>query len=253
MDAISIPEIALQKVSLPNIALLGHVDNAELTYISDGLAFHLDGINKGGVEGKWTDLVGGVEFTPTEDGVVWGENFVNGNLESERIISVLNGTGTVEIAYQATIASKAGYALFYSGQPVKGFAIGQTLNYYWLNGIYLSGGYGAKLSTLLYKYCDPYIVSSNRLLTLCNGRTYNSVPMNGWNFTSSKAKIFRSEGFCNIYSIRIYDRLLTESEMRHNQEVDKKRFGLTIIEPVMTLDETYNDETEAVGMGADPE
>ena len=30
----------------------------------------------------------------------------------------------------------------------------------------------------------------------------------------------------NVYSVRIYDRALTESEAKTNQEVDRKRFNL---------------------------
>lgn len=33
------------------------------SYITDGLVFYLDGINKGTNEGKWTDLAGGVQWT----------------------------------------------------------------------------------------------------------------------------------------------------------------------------------------------
>lgn len=76
---ISLPKIAIFKVTLPSVHLIGHPDEED--YIKDGLVFWLDGIDKGGEEGKWVDLVGGVEFTP--DAAVaaeWGANYVRGKL-----------------------------------------------------------------------------------------------------------------------------------------------------------------------------
>lgn len=73
--------------------------------------------------------------------------------------------------------------------------------------------------------------------------------VNGTNLTATKSNPWRVQYSLRInplktlsfHSIRIYDRLLSEAEMRHNQEVDRKRFKLTFPEPIMTLEYEEDD------------
>lgn len=51
--------------------------NNRLEYITDGLVFHMDGLNKGSNPNYWTDTVGGLQFayvtgvTPSNNGIVF--------------------------------------------------------------------------------------------------------------------------------------------------------------------------------------
>lgn len=59
MQKVTIPKITLPKIELGSANLPGYVHDTAPGYIDDGLVFWLDGIDKGGVHGKWIDLVGG--------------------------------------------------------------------------------------------------------------------------------------------------------------------------------------------------
>ena len=59
----------------------------------------------------------------------------------------------------------------------------------------------------------------------------NSLNMESW--SSSPKYPFMISGYANgwrlkgkIYSIRVYNRALTQDEINHNYEMDKKRFGI---------------------------
>lgn len=72
MDAVRLPTATLP-VASPVREAKTH------GYITDGLVFHLDGINKGAKEGMWVDLVSGVEFAPDGE-VEWGRIMLQDSL-----------------------------------------------------------------------------------------------------------------------------------------------------------------------------
>jgi len=98
-----------------------------------------------------------------------------------------------------------------------------------------------------------HTVSANKKLMLHNmAANYNVASNDYWILRASHAIVGNNLNAQQYHSIRIYDRLLTEAEMRHNQEVDRRRFKLTFPEPTMTLEYEYGDDyPEPSGMGQD--
>ena len=77
-------------------------------------------------------------------------------------------------------------------------------------------------------YFNMYKNTQKRNITKMN---QYSVNLNNFNFNPYPLYIGSRSGtqyFCkmNLASIRIYNRVLTEEEIKHNYDVDKVRFGL---------------------------
>lgn len=206
-------------------------------YITNGLAFHLDGLERGGVAGHWIDKVGNVDFTLTNctenaDNVQFSTSLHStaaaasiGNFQSNvcTIEAVLERDNTKAGIF--TTPTNGGICLvIHQANNQIGFnATGRTLYRY----NYTSSTHTGK-----------QILSVNDDAALCNGvaLTRNStntvfvnstVPTVG-SFTGSYGDLWWFNG--KIYAIRIYNRKLTQEEMLQNQQVDNERFnlGLTI-------------------------
>lgn len=194
-------------------------------YIRKGLVFHLDGINKGKNEGKWTDLISKVQFTPDGE-VTFYPDFVRGELNTEHPLPWDAETSTIEICGEY-IDYPYGERWFMSNTPLgiscgtwasmpfKGFYFSTKAAasyYYDLNNGFPKKGIlrlSANAKAIVFN-TKPQIVSSNNNWKYFIGSSVNV----GDDVTKNK----------KIYSIRIYNRHLTEEEMLHNQEVDYKRF-----------------------------
>ena len=217
---------------MPSVHLVGHsTDKAD--YIKDGLVFWLDGIDKGGEDVKWVDLVGGVEFTPNGE-VEWGKNYVKGRLDALIPVIYPIQTSTIEVA--VTYDTKG---LFFNSGSLSGICSGVVSNNLLITHD-SSIRIGYRDAALL--IAGIHTISANSNLMLHNFRAQQiRIDSDQWNLRSSVA-ILNPNRFSSVtfHSIRIYDRLLTEAEMRHNQEVDRRRFKLTLPEPIMTLE--YEEE-----------
>ena len=227
-------------------------------YIQDGLSLHLDGINKGDVENQWTDLVNGVAFPnhgaiPTEN--AWRFNGVDswlGFQGSEYDLEFDNENCTIEWAYykdsigQAPSTDGAGFSLCTFGTVTSGdshtvglqFASAYRAKY--INDMFVDGTRGETGGP--HVWADPNIdiinahsVSVNKKYAFDNEAKLVSLSANHWTTnTGGRAigctfKDGRPAYYCRagkVFAIRIYNRILTEDEMRHNQEVDNKRFSL---------------------------
>lgn len=232
------------------------VSYQEHGYIADGLVFHLDGIDKGANEGAWTDLVGGVEFenygaTPLYDGWRFDNDY---NTKAKYYLIHNTGlnfsydTHTIEIVIKSNTTSTSEISIFRSG-------IYKSLSI---------GFYSNRIIPVIDGYNDCYypyilnkgvsIISINKNHGIANlsslEKTYKLCWGSGYDMNKSLIGGFLEypKSFNGIiYSIRIYDRLLTENEMRHNQEVDYDRFikdiGKTIIvtSSTDTVDLTINE------------
>lgn len=80
------------------------------------------------------------------------------------------------------------------------------------------------------QYRNAMLTQGSTQLTLCVGDSFTSlVPSysEAKTFTVGDAIISRPP-FCNakLYSVRVYDRVLTDAEVSHNYAIDKARFGL---------------------------
>ena len=199
-------------------------------YVQYGLIFHLDGINKG-VGSDWTDLIGGVQFTSSGATSMQDSYYFS----SSSYLNKFNGwdTGsddfTVEVCYYYT-GSNSIYSVF-------GFGGGASSKYplFYKGGNYITwiqGGYLYDCSS--FQTNSKYTVSLNNTRGLVNGNSISILSSTDYWSTGSEMRIGKlaGGGAANypfngyIYSIRIYNRRLSQAEQLQNQQMDNQRFNL---------------------------
>ena len=233
MDKLRIPGVSLPKLSLPYVSPIGHPDEGD--YIRDGLVFWLDGIDKGGVDGKWIDKVGGVYFALQADEVQAAGVLVKRNIPcaTGEVLNYPYKTSTIEACF--TVDSFKDNNVFDGGFP-SGLAIGYYANSKSIYGCVHPQGICFNCPTFANGRW-PHSVSFANALAMMDKQRLVYQRVDAWN-TSTVMGFKGKWASANpvFHSVRIYDRLLTEEEMRHNQEVDCRRFNLTFPDPIMTLE-----------------
>ena len=207
------------------------------SYVKNGLVLWLDGIKKGNTSGVWTDQISGHVFTPYNNSVVFGTDYVsldgtmNCYLQNTTFVTPLASTGTIEIVisdYSATVTQ-----IVYMPGVTGGIAFGilNPNHFLWT---------ATSPSQKKYPLQDTYRTISvfgegNYATAIANGVSLSSDGTDGWanvlSGTNFIGKRKSGNSFAGkIYAIRIYNRRLTESEIIKNQCLDNKRFnlGLTI-------------------------
>ena len=215
-------------------------------YVQDGLVFQLDGIDKGNVEGAWVDRKAGRQFT-LNNCIVNSNNIEFNGTDSEAIDNDHYTLPTVPENYTIEVV------LYYGG----GSGI-LTHN--------SSSGYGSPMMVSLYSAAYYFTIGRNlyavealpenkymclqaqsmgqEIQVNCNGdvlasrRGNNSIidnnffddgrPSVGCVWTSSSDRAGQLLG--KVYSIRLYNRLLTEEEKYNNMVVDYMRFRIPIMD-----------------------
>ena len=218
-------------------------------YIQEGLVFHLDGIEKGSVSGKWIDCKGGAEW------VNHGATSLQNGFSFDGVDDYFEGVDsgvytddayTIEVAFDSETSGSV-YFVFVD-------AYGREIMCYVPNfqskEWYLSKSAAAKKNNP-----NPYgaivvngdggtgvkIVSLTTAATGTNGGVVNGVAKST-NICEYSCDAIgrigcrRKDSVNNfffkgkVYSVRIYNRRLTTSEMKQNQAEDNTRFnlGLTI-------------------------
>ena len=207
-------------------------------YITEGLIFWLDGINKGNVHGKWTDLIGGIEFTPDDESVIFNDNnvycpvtkglFYNGQIEAPL------SSYTIEVAVWGILGGTSYFTTGY-GNNSQMMGVGS----YGAVAVMSAGGInnGMRGATGILYNTYAYRLMSGNLLGHVSNFVVNTPFNNGdsiWAQVPGIATVGRGLCYGNhetekrIYSIRIYNRQLSTSEMIHNQQIDNERFGFGI-------------------------
>ena len=217
-------------------------------YVQDGLVFQLDGIDKGNVEGAWVDRKAGRQFT-LNNCIVNSDNIEFNGTDSEAIDNDNYTLPTVPENYTIEVV------LYYGG----GSGI-LTQN--------SSSGYGSPMMVALYSTSYYFTIGrnlyavealpenkymclqaqsmgqNNTIQVNCNGdvlasrKGNNSIidnnffadgrPSIGCVWTSSSDRAGNLLG--KVYSIRLYNRLLTEEERYNNMVVDYMRFRIPIMD-----------------------
>lgn len=201
-------------------------------YIKDGLIFWLDGINKGNDPEKWVDLIGNREFVLTdcsfaENGIVFTQTSsgyylgsIGNSALTDTIECATSGLGTVMCILYPSNKNNGNFITMIHGA-------GTNLGWGSDGNSYARGDVPAN--------CKMISVSNE--LIIANGlrRGYGSNDTWGRNTTDYTGIGYRPHKgdyhfVGTMYSVRIYNRHLTEEEMIHNQKVDNQRFnlGLTI-------------------------
>ena len=198
-------------------------------YVSAGLVSHFDGIDKGNTSGRWESLVGSAYYT------------LNTHSTAETNAVVMDGAGVITGTNRVSIGGKAGTI------EVCAQYLGSATSCIVLNGsasgqicfIIGAAGYGFCVNGGSNQWNTTKVAlftcSANNDRLVLNGVNGGTKATNNWSSYSDTIG-GRASGsnkyYANIriYSIRIYNRLLTEAEMLQNQRIDNTRFnlGLTI-------------------------
>lgn len=238
-------------------------------YVQDGLVFHLDGINKGNVQGSWVDLIDGVDFpnhgaTSVEKG--WhldGTDDYLGYIDAienaitqqyvagSKDLAFNNRECTIEVCfYKDVINVSAGAAnsgvsicdfgtVGAAGVTTMGFLGVYSSGKKYINKMYSGDANNVYEDNYLYA-TNAHSISMNKTRAFDNANSISSLGVTHWSTNTGGRFIgttMPSDGpkfffGGTIYAIRIYNRILTEAEMRQNQRVDNARFelGLTLPE-----------------------
>ena len=217
-------------------------------YVQDGLVFQLDGIDKGNVEGAWVDRKAGRQFT-LNNCIVNSDNIEFNGTDSEAIDNDNYKFPTVPENYTIEVV------LYYGGGTI--LTQNSTTTSYgspMMVALY-STAYYLTIGRNLYavealpenKYmCLQALANgqNNTIQVNCNGdvlasrRGNNSIIKNDF-FADGRPSIgcvwtspTERAGYLlgKVYSIRLYNRLLTEEERYNNMVVDYMRFRIPIMD-----------------------
>jgi hypothetical protein len=211
-------------------------------YVTNGLVLWLDGLNRGGVAGKWHDLIGTEvatltgEYAELTDGVDFYSGNGYGVFTSSHKINYLNGS--IEFAVELTAVETTGRPVCCIGGNYeiggtiasKSGSTGPVIRFYYQN-------VGVKAWTLPNSEIGQlkFTASGNNARGIINGITADAYEnFSGMTPYSMYRLASRGDGNTKfkgiIHALRVYNRQLTADEMLNNQRLDNKRFnlGLTI-------------------------
>jgi len=219
----------------------------ENSYIQDGLVFQLDGIADGGVSGHWIDLKQNGDFVLAETiskndyGFVFPTSDASGRaILSGSLTIPSHSTATVQICFRDNVntgtRNTAECAIFNTMVN----SSGPFLRYYYNKGedwIKISTSKNSAYSRAVYPSMNQDKTMIDSTISIAPGIGY----LNGQEVTLASLSGGYGSG-SNIYiggltnqricycAIRMYNRILTASEIVHNQKIDNIRFnlGLTI-------------------------
>lgn len=223
-------------------------------YIQDGLVQMYDGIENAGWGSHnansaiWKDLVGNRDWQ-LMNGASFGDNCfitaenysISATYDSSLVLPREKHV-TQEIVFHIISKPSATTTIIFFGQTVKYDGYNMAIR--------ILAGYPDRWNLKAGNFLDPsYIITGSPQSVV--GIYTSSVE--GWNTSMNSAKVNNvakkishstagiargavpcisygtGQGFYGrIYAIRVYDRKLTDAELTHNFELDKKRFNLTM-------------------------
>lgn len=203
-------------------------------YIQDGLAFHLDGIERGDNPNRWHELVNGVDMI-LDDPSLMESNCINctrdrgyGAYLADNTISVDGFNGTVEVVIHPAndLSGRTSFVfagnINYSSQNAILALYGGTTVYHTINNAPVH-----RLNTT----SGAMIISANNTLAIQNGAELSKSGSDYYNTGTSRLQVgysgsINNQFFGRIYAIRVYNRRLTQEEILQNQRNDNIRFNL---------------------------
>lgn len=189
-------------------------------YVKDGLIFWLDGINKGNDDTAWTDLVGGIKF-PYNNNVIINNNnirFVGKILYSDIPRMFPWVFSTIEVVCD----------FINTGVVFMPCAADNICFGFYRNTIVHRS---RERSPIYPTYTNDKYFSISSIRGYINGIEIISQSSDSWNFNNNTRLQLggRDTGtlyYGSVYSIRIYNKLLTQDEILYNYNIDKERFNL---------------------------
>lgn len=199
-------------------------------YVTNGLILHLDGINKGTTPNHWDSLVGGHSFE-NFGAISNADNFqFSGSqyLSCDTFDGIGMMVGTIEIVANYDSSSHSNMILFFPkyadmlcfGCYNKKNILFSTTNmeiYQALSTNILKGTMSINDDRMLY--------NGNNINRQTNTGSYGGYD-NTKSYIGKRNTSTPNSYYGKIYSIRIYNRKLSESEMLNNYNVDHNRFNL---------------------------
>ena len=218
-------------------------------YVQDGLVFQLDGIDKGNVEGAWVDRKAGrqftlnncivnsdnIEFNGTDSEAIDNDNYTFPTVpENYTIEVVLYYGGGSGILTQNSTATGYGSPMIVSLYSTTNYlTIGRNLyavealpeNKY----MCLQAQAKGKTNTIQVN-CNGDVLATRKGTDsiIGNNKFADGRPSVGCVWISSSDRAGQLLG--KVYSIRLYNRLLTEEERYNNMVVDYMRFRIPIMD-----------------------
>ncbi|MBO7510966.1 MAG: hypothetical protein J6T35_07260, partial [Bacteroidales bacterium] len=209
-----------------------------LQYIQDGLVFFLDG--KDFVAGQaWVDKIGNVAFTMTDctkdgDGVRFNGASSHGNRNSTLDFPCQSYTIEMVVKLEKAVNAAADSVVVFNSGPSGGFALGMSYNDNRHLRTY-TNQVATQNANIAYEApaVGTHRYSLNKNVSVLNGEKLvsNSYAMANW-AVADGATIGSNYSGTNwffkgvIYAIRVYNRLLTEAEMKENQFFDAINYNL---------------------------
>ena len=206
----------------------------EYGYVATGITNHFDGINKGNNANAWTDLLTDIyfplnEYCTSEANAVYLNG--QGSTMASDVINTARATTTFEIC--CNNINKAVGAIYNSGKSRQFSCLRNHASEYC---VHPATTYSDKV---FYKapITDVILMSytahdGDRMVKLINGVVNTTSIKYGSTYKISNTNPtiggLPTDEFieCRIYSIRVYNRVLGEDEMLHNQRVDNERFNM---------------------------
>ena len=216
-------------------------------YVQDGLVFQLDGIDKGNVEGAWVDRKAGRQFT-LYNCIVNSNNIEFNGRNSEAIdndndtLPSVPKSYTIEVVLYyggGTILTQNNNSSSSYGSPMM-VALSSTINFFTIGrNLQAVEALPKKKYMCLQahnKYDDPQVNCNGDVLATRQG-TSSTIDNNDyaygnasigcvWTYYDEKAGHLLGK----VYSIRLYNRELTEEELYNNMVVDYMRFRIPIMD-----------------------
>ena len=217
-------------------------------YVQDGLVFQLDGIDKGNVEGAWVDRKAGRQFT-LNNCIVNSNNIEFNGTDSEAIdndnytLPTVPENYTIEVVLYyggGSILTQNSTTTSY-GSPMM-VALYSTTNYLTIGrGLYAVEALPENKYMCLQAWAKG---QTDTIQVNCNGDVLASRQGTDSIIGNNKFAYGRPSVGCvwidtteraghllgKVYSIRLYNRLLTEEERYNNMVVDYMRFRIPIMD-----------------------
>ena len=234
--------------SMQTLAFTQNTENGP-DYVKNGLILHLDGINNTGnghsnTSTIWKDLSGN-----NNNGTVTGATWESTGLSFDGIddwvsIKELNYPEvSLEVVFEDnSIPGNSHYYMFCNLEQ-GGYGLGNNGNNGLVGQVYINNGYqylsidnfdstikntltitsnGKESKLYLNGNLEKSIIVENGIIGYPINNTIMALGTNPEGSTNIKAESYKG----NIFSARMYNRVLTEQEVKNNYEIDKSRFGM---------------------------
>lgn len=207
-------------------------ETASMDYVQDGLVLLLDGIRNtrsghSTSTNVWEDLSGN-NYEVTMKNITINENnmyfsgdtsimYSSNNIDAVSVEMVLELEESPQgEQYIASFGSL--YKILAWSPNVKGFSLGHGKKRYLVENLYKKNSISVQYSP------DAMYLNSKKLENSVVSTSWSAVPKYPFMISAYSSGYYKLKG--KIYSIRVYNRALTQDEINHNYEMDKKRFGI---------------------------